>query len=263
MMTRRSRRSFPPPALALALLLCCGLELPAPAAAGTAAKATLDPAQLGRRFDGVGGVSGGGGGTRLLLDYDEPARSEILDFLFKPGFGASLQILKVEVGCDGDTTQGAEQTHMRTADDDSPTAFDRGYENWLMVEAKMRNPNIHLSGLEWGVPGWVSVGTPVVQQPEQQPLPPAAARADAAVDASARAAAAGGLLSTDECSATEKVQQWTFDAGAPGQLCNGLKQCFNVPHCDTRSENGLSSPPPPTVDILRNEHFTKTGSGQT
>ena len=26
----------------------------------------------GRRFDGIGAVSGGGGGTRLLLDYDEP-----------------------------------------------------------------------------------------------------------------------------------------------------------------------------------------------
>ena len=48
------------------------------------------------------------------------------------------QVLKVEVGCDGDTTQGAEQSHMRHAGDDSPTAFDRGYENWLMVEAKKR-----------------------------------------------------------------------------------------------------------------------------
>ena len=120
--------------LLLALLLCCCL--PALTAAGTAAAATLDPAlPSGHRFDGVGGVSGGGGGTRLLLDYDEPARSEILDYLFKPGYGASLQVLKVEVGCDGDTTQGAEQTHMRTADDDSPTRFDRGYENWLMVRS--------------------------------------------------------------------------------------------------------------------------------
>lgn len=63
---------------------------------------------------GHGGVSGGGGGTRLLYDYDDKQRSEILDLLFKPKFGASLQVLKVEVGCDGDTTQGAEQSHMRT-----------------------------------------------------------------------------------------------------------------------------------------------------
>ena len=47
---------------------------------------------------------------------------------------------------------------MHTADDDSPTAFDRGYEVWLMTEARKRNPVIHTSGLEWGVPGWVNEG---------------------------------------------------------------------------------------------------------
>jgi hypothetical protein len=137
--------------LAAAALYCSVVEeVPA-----TVWSARLNSGELGRRFDGIGGVSGGGGGTRLLYDYAEPQRSQILDYLFKPGYGAALQVLKVEVGCDGDTTQGAEQSHMRTADDDSPTAFDRGYENWLMVEAKKRNPDIHLSGLEWGVPGWL------------------------------------------------------------------------------------------------------------
>ena len=212
--------------LVMALRAAAALALLAQRAhAGTPATATLDPATLGMRFDGIGGVSGGGGGTRLLLDYAEPQRGEILDFLFKPGYGASLQVLKVEVGCDGDTTQGAEQTHMRTADDESPTAFDRGYENWLMVEARKRNPDIHLSGLEWGVPGFVSVGTPVTA-----PDAPAAGLQQDVADA------AGGVLSTDECSAAEKVQQWTFDYDAPGQLCNALQQCFNVPHCDTSLE---------------------------
>ena len=50
-----------------------------------------------------------------------------------------MQVLKVEVGCDGDTTQGAEQSHMRHRGDNSSTAFDRGYENWFMVEAKKRS----------------------------------------------------------------------------------------------------------------------------
>ena len=36
--------------------------------------------------------------------------------------------------CDGDTTQGSEQSHMHTEDDHSVTAFDRGYEVWLMSE---------------------------------------------------------------------------------------------------------------------------------
>ena len=110
------------------------------------------------RFDGIGGDSGGGGGTRLLLDYGEPARSDILDLLFTPKWGASLHTIKVELGCDGDTTQGAEQSHMHTADDHSPTAFDRGYEVWLLTEARKRNAAIHTSGLEWGVPGWVNEG---------------------------------------------------------------------------------------------------------
>lgn len=51
-------------------------------------------------FDGIGGLSGGGATTRLLVDYKEPQRSQVLDYLFKPSFGASLQILKVEIGGD-------------------------------------------------------------------------------------------------------------------------------------------------------------------
>ena len=60
---------------------------------------------IGPTFDGVGGASGGGGGTRLLVDYPGPQQSDILDMLFKPFHGASLQHIKVEIGCDGDTTQ--------------------------------------------------------------------------------------------------------------------------------------------------------------
>eukprot|EP01065_Artemidia_motanka_P000146 TRINITY_DN1004_c2_g6_i1.p1 TRINITY_DN1004_c2_g6~~TRINITY_DN1004_c2_g6_i1.p1 ORF type:complete len:683 (+),score=164.62 TRINITY_DN1004_c2_g6_i1:319-2367(+) len=118
--------------------------------------ALIDPGRPGRIFDGIGGVSGGGGCTRLLYDYPESTRNDILDLLFKPNFGASLHMLKVEIGCDGDTTQGAEQSHMHTEDDYSATAFDRGYETWFMTEAKKRNKDVVLAGLEWGVPGWVA-----------------------------------------------------------------------------------------------------------
>ena len=38
------------------------------------------------------------GGSRLLYDYADKPRADILDILFKPKFGASLQILKVLVG---------------------------------------------------------------------------------------------------------------------------------------------------------------------
>ncbi|XP_006785920.1 galactocerebrosidase isoform X1 [Neolamprologus brichardi] len=114
-----------------------------------------DDGGLGRVFDGIGGLSGGGATSRLLVSYAEPYRSQILDFLFKPNFGASLHILKVEIGGDAQTTDGTEPSHMRYENDEN---YYRGYEWWLMKEAKKRNPNITLIGLPWAFPGWVGRG---------------------------------------------------------------------------------------------------------
>lgn len=111
-----------------------------------------DQLGLGRRFDGIGGLSGGGATTRLLVNYDEPYRGQILDYLFKPDFGASLQILKVEIGGDAQTTDGTEPSHMHYEGDEN---YFRGYEWWLMKEAKTRNPDITLIGLPWAFPRWV------------------------------------------------------------------------------------------------------------
>ena len=48
---------------------------------------------------------------------------------------------------------------MHTATDQN---FNRGYEWWLMTQAKARNPNIKLYGLAWGAPGWIgTTGAPV------------------------------------------------------------------------------------------------------
>lgn len=113
---------------------------------------TVDGDSSGRTFDYIGGLSGGGGTSRLLYDYAPDKQSEILDYLFKPNFGASLQLLKVEIGADVDSTNGAEASHERSATDQN---YHRGYEWWLMQEAKARNPNIKLYGLEWGAPGWL------------------------------------------------------------------------------------------------------------
>ena len=49
----------------------------------------LKGSDSGETFQGVGAVSAGAS-TRLLYDYAEPYRSDVLDFLFKPGFGAGL-----------------------------------------------------------------------------------------------------------------------------------------------------------------------------
>ncbi|XP_043328642.1 galactocerebrosidase isoform X2 [Cervus canadensis] len=130
-------------------LLLCALLAP------SGAYVLDDSDGLGREFDGIGAVSGGGATSRLLVNYPEPYRSEILDYLFKPNFGASLHILKVEIGGDGQTTDGTEPSHMHYALDEN---YFRGYEWWLMKEAKKRNPNITLIGLPWSFPGWLGKG---------------------------------------------------------------------------------------------------------
>jgi hypothetical protein len=123
------------------------------AAAGTV---VIDGGGAGRTFDGLGAISGGGGNSRLLFDYPEPYRSEILDYLFKPNYGASLELLKVEIGGDGNSTSGAEPSHMHSASDED---YNRGYEWWLMEQAKARNPDIKLLALEWTAPGWIGGGS--------------------------------------------------------------------------------------------------------
>lgn len=126
----------------------------APAAIAPTA-VTVDGTSPGRTFDGVGAISGGGGNSRLLVDYPEPQRSQILDDLFTPGQGAALQILKVEIGGDTNSTDGAESSieHTRGTID-----CDNGYEWWLMEQAKARNPGIKLYALSWGAPGWIGNG---------------------------------------------------------------------------------------------------------
>nr|XP_028573944.1 galactocerebrosidase isoform X1 [Podarcis muralis] len=114
-----------------------------------------DALGLASEFDGIGALSGGGATSRLLVNYPEPYRSQILDYLFKPNFAAALQILKVEIGGDAQSTDGTEPSHMHYEDDEN---YFRGYEWWLMKEAKKRNPNIKLIGLPWAFPGWVGRG---------------------------------------------------------------------------------------------------------
>ncbi|GAB1605893.1 galactocerebrosidase-like [Argonauta hians] len=111
---------------------------------------------VGRRFDGIGGLSGGGATSKLLANYPLQQRNEILDYLFKPQFGASLQILKVEIGGDAQSTDGSEASHMHYSWEEN---YHRGYEWWLLKEAKKRNPSILLYCLPWAFPGWIGNGT--------------------------------------------------------------------------------------------------------
>ena len=128
--------------------------------ANSDATIALDGNDQGRVYDGRGGLSAGAN-SRLLIDYPEPQRSQILDFLFKPNFGASLQVLKVEIGGTVNSTWGSEPSHANTRDEfehPKPEYYERGYEWWLMKEAKARNPKIILDALPWGAPGWIGNG---------------------------------------------------------------------------------------------------------
>ena len=57
----------------------------------------------------------------------------------------------VEIGGDAQSTDGSEPSHMHF-EGETPN-FQRGYEWWLMTEAKKRNPDIVLYGLPWSFPG--------------------------------------------------------------------------------------------------------------
>ena len=110
----------------------------------------------GRVFDGVGAVSGGGNTSRLLADYPPAQREQVLDQLFRPRYGASLQLLKVEIGADTDSTEGAQPSVER---EPGRVECSRDAGNWaIMHAARARNPAITLVALEWGAPGWLRGG---------------------------------------------------------------------------------------------------------
>jgi galactosylceramidase len=118
---------------------------------------SINVSAVGRRNDGFGAISGGGATSRLLFSYEEPYLSDILDFLFLPSHGAALHHLKVEVGGDGQSSEGVEPSHAHFEGDG---VFTRGYEWRLMVEAKKRNPAILISALAWTWPGWLGHKSP-------------------------------------------------------------------------------------------------------
>lgn len=131
--------------LLLSLLLC----LPA------AGQQSVALSGGGKRFDGIGVVNGGGATSVLLKDYPEPQRSQILDMVYKPMFGASVSAMLVEVPGDGNSTQGSMPSYAHTRGD---IGHWRGYTWWAMREAKRRNPALSLDAAAWSAPHWVGDG---------------------------------------------------------------------------------------------------------
>ena len=108
--------------------------------------------QQGKQFDGIGAVNGGGATSVLLKDYPEPWRSQIMDMVYKPMFGASVSALLVEIPGDGNSTQGSMPSHSHFQGDHN---YLRGYMWWVMQEAKRRNAALSLDATGWSAPSWV------------------------------------------------------------------------------------------------------------
>lgn len=98
-------------------------------------------ANVGPEFDGFGGCSAGTG-PRLLPDYEPEARSQILDFLFLPNHGASLDIIKLEIGGEGDSTTGTESSH-----EPQPGVFDFHCERHPPFNPTAYRPSAHSTRL--------------------------------------------------------------------------------------------------------------------
>jgi galactosylceramidase len=151
---------------ALLALISVGVGGASPAAplpngvggASPTAPIPIDGRGASLRFDGHGGLSAGAS-SRLLRDYAEPYRSQVLDFLFKPSFGAALQINKVEIGGDTQSTDGTEASFRHYREEPPQCGAARGYEMWLLQEGHARNPDIESYLLSWGVPAWVGNGS--------------------------------------------------------------------------------------------------------
>jgi len=119
---------------------------------GTGATVNIDGADPGPAFQGIGAISGGGGNSRLLIDYPSGERAQILDYLFSPHFGAALQMLKLEIGGGGFSSDGSEPSVEPAR---GQLDCGAGYEFWLARQALARNPAIKLYGLQWSAPAWV------------------------------------------------------------------------------------------------------------
>ena len=119
---------------------------------------TISAYDTGKQFDGIGAVNGGGATSVLLKDYPEPQRSQIMDMVYKPMFGASVSTILVEVPGDGNSTQGSMPSHAHERNDAN---FMRGYMWWVMQEAKCRNAGLSLEDFKEQLTG--------VQAPQAAP----------------------------------------------------------------------------------------------
>lgn len=106
-------------------------------------------------FRGLGAVSCNSS-SRLLMDYKEQNEEkywEIMNWLFHPTKGAGLSHIKLELGCDSDTSSGSEPATKRSQEEVANVNRGAGY--MFAHDALTINPDITLDMLCWGMPAWV------------------------------------------------------------------------------------------------------------
>ena len=164
-----SRRPAPPALPLLALLLCAGARL-------AGAVYSIAPSSAQPSWSGIG-ASFTGASAKLVRDYAEPWRTQLLDFLFSPSGapstyqsfrGAALTILRLEVGGDANSDGGGSApSHMHSASD-APTAA-RGWAWWLASEAAKRNPGVKVMLVPVAWPAFLRGGNPTATDPFSDP----------------------------------------------------------------------------------------------
>ncbi|MCD7824935.1 MAG: Ig-like domain-containing protein [Clostridiaceae bacterium] len=106
-------------------------------------------------FCGLGAVTCNGS-SRLLMDYKEENPDqywEIINWLFNPETGAGISHIKIELGCDLDTSSGAEPATKRTSWEAANVKRGAGF--MFAHDALTVNPDITVDMLCWGMPAWV------------------------------------------------------------------------------------------------------------
>jgi Glycosyl hydrolase family 59 len=76
-------------------------------------------------------------------------------FCSSQAYGASLQLLKLEIGRDGNSSDGAEPSIEHTVEHINCNA---GYKFAIAEQAVAINPQLLLYGLQWWAPGWGRTG---------------------------------------------------------------------------------------------------------
>lgn len=106
-------------------------------------------------FRGMGCTTASGS-SKLLLDYKllhPEVYNEILNLLFKKGYGAELSHIRIEIGSDVNSVSGTESSIMRYEDSENNVLNSSGFI--FASDALKVNPEITIELMHCGEPFWV------------------------------------------------------------------------------------------------------------